>query len=410
MKIAVIGVGGTGSAACRHLAQAGHSVVGYEQFNIGHTRGSSHGESRIIRYTYPDRLYTEMMSDAYPLWADLEAEAGEEVFVRCGGLLMGPPDDPRLVETRDALEFVGLAYEQFGPEATAERFPAVRIEPGEVALFQKDSGFLRSTRIVLANVRLARAHGATIREETAVMEIRPHGSQSVILTAQGDEEAFDGVLITAGAWMGKLLNGLNLPLSVERRQVVYLDIERHPENFAPDKFPIWIDAVALYYGFPSDNQIPGVKLASHVNGRPVDPDADAREPEQAAITDAVRLASRRFPDLSDRSTYTQVCLYTNTPNEDFIIDRVPGLPNAALISGCSGHGFKFTALLGKIGADMVTGGVYAQRLISVQFIFAVMRATLGVALITAKIDKEKLMQDNDYTIRRASRATRSART
>ena len=361
-KIAVIGIGGTGSAACRHLAKAGHLVVGYEQFKVGHTRGSSHGESRIIRYTYPDRLYTEMMSDAYPLWAELEAEAGEELFVRCGGLLMGPPDDSRLVETRDALEFVGLPYEQFGPEATAERFPAVRIEPNEVALFQKDSGFLRSTRVVLANVRLAREHGAMIREETPVTEIRPHGAQSVVRTAQGDEEAFDGVLITAGAWMGKLLNGLHLPLSVERRQVVYLDIERSPENFAPDRFPVWIDAVALYYGIPSDGRIPGVKLASHVNGRAVDPDSDAREPEEAAIADAIRLASRRFPDLSDRAAWTQVCLYTNTPNEDFIIDFVPDLPNAALISGCSGHGFKFTALLGKIGADMVTGGAYGRDL------------------------------------------------
>ena len=362
MKVAVIGVGGTGSAACRHLAKAGHSVVGYERFHIGHTWGSSHGESRIIRYTYPDRLYTEMMGDAYPLWADLEAEAGEELFVRCGGLLFGPEKHPRLTETRDALEYVGLPYETFSPEAATERFPAVRLTSGEAAIYQKDSGFLRSARVVRANVRLARAHGATIREETEVTEIRASGAQSVILTAQGDEEAFDGVLVTAGAWMGKLLADLNLPLSVERRQVVYLDVERNPEIFAPAHFPVWIDADALYYGIPSDGQIPGVKLASHVNGAAVDPDADTRAPERAAIEDAVRLASRRFPDLSDRATYTQVCLYTNTPNEDFIIDCIPGLPNAALISGCSGHGFKFTVLLGKIGADMVTGGGYAGNL------------------------------------------------
>lgn len=132
------------------LAKAGHTVVGYEQFALGHNRGSSHGTSRIIRHAYPDRLYTQMMGDAYPPWAELEAEAQEELFVRCADLLIGPPDHPRLVETRDALEYVGLPYEQIGGEAVAERFPAFRLAPGEVALYQKESGVLRAARCVLA--------------------------------------------------------------------------------------------------------------------------------------------------------------------------------------------------------------------------------------------------------------------
>jgi sarcosine oxidase len=362
MKIAVIGVGGTGSAACRHLAKARHEVVGYEQFRLGHDRGSSHGESRIIRYTYPDRLYTQMMGDAYPLWADLEAEAGEELFVRCGGLLIGPPDHPRLAETRTALEFVGLSYEQLGPEAARERFSAVRLGEGEVALFQAESGFLRSTRCVLANARLARQYGAVLREETVVTDIAAAGDRTRVCTADGAEEVFDGVIVTAGAWMGKLLSGLGLPLTVARRQVIYLNIARHPERFMPDRFPIWIDAEALYYGIPSDGRVPGVKLASHVLGETVDPDAVDRSRDEALVRDAVALATRRFPDLSSDVAYTQTCLYTNTPNEDFIIDRVSGLPNTCLVSGCSGHGFKFTVLLGKIAAGFVTGEPYARDL------------------------------------------------
>jgi len=355
MKIAVVGVGGTGSAACLALAKAGHKVAGYEQFSLGHARGSSHGESRIIRYTYPDSLYTEMMAEAYPLWADLEAEAGEELFVRCGGLLFGGEEQEFLTRTRASLDSVGLPYELFGPEAARERFPALRLAAGEIALFQNDSGFLRSTRCVLANVRLARQYGAVLRAETAVTEITEKGDQAVVHTAGGDAEAFDGVLVTAGAWMGKLFASLGLPLSVARRQVVYLEIARRPELFAPERFPVWIDAESLYYGFPSDGRIPGVKLASHTSGAAVDPDEDDRAPEQSAIDDAVRLAARRFPDLSGTAVWTQVCLYTSTPSEDFIIDKAPGMRNVALVSACSGHGFKFTPLLGKIGAGLVTG-------------------------------------------------------
>lgn len=362
MKVAVVGVGGTGSAACRHLAKAGHTVVGYEQFTLGHNRGSSHGESRIIRYTYPDQLYTEMMGDAYPLWAALEEEAGEGLFVRCGGLQIGPPDHFRLVETRKSLEAVDLSYEELSPEATRERFPAFHLNPDEVGLFQKDSGFLRSTRCVLANARLAQEQGAEIHEETPVTEIVAHGSQSLVRTASGAEEIFDGVIVTAGAWMGKLLSDLGLPLSVERRQVVYLDIARNPENFAPGPFPIWMDATARYYGFPSDGHIPGVKMASHIRGYGVDPDGDKRTPEPEVIQEAAAFAAHRFPDLSEEATYSQVCLYTNTPNEDFIMDWVPGLPNVYLVSACSGHGFKFTVLLGQIAATMVTGKTYPRDL------------------------------------------------
>lgn len=356
MKIAVIGVGGTGSAACRHLAKAGHEVVGYEQFTIGHTRGSSHGESRIIRYTYPDPLFTALMRDAYPLWADLEAEAAEELFVRCGGLLFGAQDHPELVATRSSLTENGLSYEEFPAETITERFPAVRLRPGEVGLFQSDSGFLRATRCVRANARLARHYGATLHENTAVEEITSRGNRPVIRTADGNEEIFDGVLVTAGAWMGKLFAHLGLRLSVERRQVVYLEIAGDPIPFTPEHFPIWIDAESMYYGFPADGVLPGCKLASHTRGLAVDPDIDDRAPEQAAIDEAIALAADRFPGLAPHATFTQVCLYTNTENEDFILDYVPGLPNVALVSGCSGHGFKFTVLLGKLGAEMVAGG------------------------------------------------------
>ncbi len=358
MKIAVIGIGGTGSAACRHLAKAGHRVVGYEQFRVGHLRGSSHGESRIIRHAYADPVYTRLMGDAYPLWVGLEAEAGEELFVRCGGLLIAPQGHDDLRETRESVLSAGLPMEELTPDEIRARFPAFRLEADEVALYQKDGGFLRATRCVRAQARISADEGAIFREETPVLGIDTVNGKPVVRTNDGGAEMFDGVVVTAGAWMGKLLREWKLALVVERRQVVYLEITRSPENFAPERFPVWIDARTLYYGFPDDGVVAGVKLASHIAGYEVDPDTDGREPEADVIAEAVSIASRRFPDLSDRVSFSQVCLYTNTANEDFILDYVPGLPNVFLVSGCSGHGFKFTVLLGKIAADAVTGNPY----------------------------------------------------
>lgn len=361
MKIAVIGVGGTGSAAARFLAEAGHEVTAFEQFRVGHNRGSSHGESRIIRYTYPDEFHTRMMAEAYPLWTELEEEAGEELFVRCGGLLFGPPEHADMVETRNALMAAGLDYEILEREAAHERFPALRLQPGEVALFQDKSGFLRANSCVLANVRLAREAGAEIREEAQILDVR-QGGNTVIIETLRDEEVFDRAIVTAGAWMNQVLEDTALPLRVVQRQVVYLDIARNAESFQPDRLPIWIDAEEAFYGFPRDGRIPGVKLASHFLGESFDPDAIERPVIGANVAVIQEYAARRFPDLNSEVTNASACLYTLTPDENFILDFAPGSPNIVVVSGCSGHGFKFTVLLGKIAAMLAVGEEYPQDL------------------------------------------------
>jgi len=362
VKVAVIGIGGTGSAAARFLAEAGHQVTGFEQFRLGHDRGSSHGESRIIRYTYPDLLYTQMMGDAYPLWAALERAAGEELFVRCGGLLFGPDGHPRLVQTETTLRESRLPYERLSPEEARERFPGLRLQAGELALYQRESGFLRSTRCVLANARLARTAGAVLREETAVREIEPRRDGVLILTADGEEQLFDRVIVTAGAWIGRFFSRIRLPLRVSRQEVAYLAIREAPEQFAPGRFPVWIDAGERYYGFPSDGVVEGVKLAANHPGETVDPERVRRSVDGEYVEKVVEYAARRFPDLEARVTFATTCLYTNTPDEHFILDRVPESPHVWLVSGCSGHGFKFTVLLGKIAADLATGGSYPRDL------------------------------------------------
>lgn len=361
MRVAVVGIGGTGSAALRFLAEAGHEAVGFERFRLGHDRGSSHGESRMIRYTYPDALYTGLMADAYPLWAELERLSGETLFVRCGGLYFGNRESKDVAETEAALKGAGLPYERLEPAEVHDRFPAIRLEQDEAALFQQDSGYLRSTACVLANARLAVQSGATLREDAAVTEIVSSRHEAVVRTEAG-EERFDRVIVTAGAWMGQLFARLGLPFRVTRQQIVYLETPERPELYEQWRFPVWIDKSADFYGFPRDGRIEGAKLASHSQGETFDPDRTDRPLEAAAIRQAAEYAGWRFDGLGPAATHSHACLYTNTPDEDFILDRVPDQPNVWLVSGCSGHGFKMTVLLGKIAAALATGQPYHRDL------------------------------------------------
>ncbi|CEK20155.1 N-methyl-L-tryptophan oxidase [Chthonomonas calidirosea] len=353
MRVAVIGLGGTGSAACRYLAKRGHTVVGYEQFRVGNDKGSSYGESRAIRYGYADSFYTHLMKLAYRCWDELEAEANEELRVLCGSLFFGEEGNAFLRKTIQALDAEDIPYELLHKVEVERRFPAIRLAENELACYQAEGGFLRATRCVLANIRLAQEYGAQIREHTSVQRLIMSREQPIVVTAHG-EEAYDRVIVTAGPWISKLFPELHLPLEVTRQQVVYLQIARHPERFLPGAFPVWIDTDRLIYGFPQDGQVEGVKLADHHLGESVDPHSVNRVVDESYQLEMVAYALKRFPDLCDHVTYSQVCLYTNTPNEDFILDSVPNSPAVWLVSGCSGHGFKFTALLGKLVALLAT--------------------------------------------------------
>jgi len=355
MKIAVVGLGGSGVAALRFLVMAGHEVTGYEQFHIGHEFGSSHGHSRIIRRSYPDAFHTGMMGQAYPLWFDLEQEQGSELFSRCGGLTFGPAGDATVEQTRLSLSDAGISYELLDREETATRFPAIDIGVGATAIFQQDSGFLRATRCVLAQADLARSHGAKIQENSAVTAIEENAGRALVSTA-GETTAFDAVIVTAGPWMGKLLADLHLPLRTALRQVVYLATSGNDGDFLPDKLPVWIEHPSDFYGFPQDGEIPGIKIASHDAGVDFDPGRAERPIMTDPLQRVVDHAMKRFPGISGEAFFAQSCLYTITPDERFILDFAPGSQRLVICSGCSGHGFKFTILLGKIAAALATTG------------------------------------------------------
>lgn len=365
MRVLIIGVGGVGAMAAWRLAQEGHEVVALEQFRVDHDLGSSYGDSRIVRRVYPDSLYTALMADSYTLWNELERlhssrSDGERLVNWCGGVFFGPQGDLQVAAAQRALEVNHVPYAVWTAADQAEHFPALRLEADEIALSEPSMGFAYASRCVRAAVAIARELGAQILEETAVAGIERHGSGVAVTTRVGARFEADRLLIAAGAWTQPLLAslGVQIPLVVTRQVVVHLEPQQQrAESFEIGRLPVWIDAAANAYGFPyiRDGQAGGVKIALHDQGEATTPETVNRSVTEADLEAVRQIARRRFPDLSERVIYAKVCLYSNTPDADFVIDTVPGFPEITFVSACSGHGFKFTPLLGKIAGALVTG-------------------------------------------------------
>ncbi len=349
--------------AAWRLAQAGHEVVALERFRLDHDRGSSYGDSRIVRRVYPDPLYTSLMAASYALWEELNALShatpdGLTLFQPCGGIFFGPQTHPHIAAAQAALEAGGVAFDLWTAADRSRHFPALKLAEDEIAIHEPSMGFARASAAVRFAAHLARTQGAQILEERTVVGIEAHGSGVVATLEDGERLHGDRLLIAAGAWTQPLLAslGVTIPLTVTRQAYVHFAPAAHPENFAVGRLPVWIDAAANTYGFPAlgPGSVDGVKLGLHDHGAAVTPETVNRSVTEADRDAAHRYARRRFEGLSDQVVYEKVCLYSNTPDEDFVIDAVPGLPAVLFISACSGHGFKFTPLLGQIAAALLT--------------------------------------------------------
>jgi monomeric sarcosine oxidase len=356
MRIAVIGAGGVGSAAARFLAKAGHEVTVLEQFAVDHDRGSSYGQSRVIRRVYPDVFYTALMEHAYPLWRELEAEAGETLLLETGGLFFGPAEHPEMRAAEASLREARVPFEVWDARETSERYPVLQLASDEVTISQAETGILRASRCVRANVRLARAHGAELRENTPVAGFEGTASGIRVTLDSGDALPVDRLILTAGPWTPALLAELGLPLKVTRQPYVHFAPAGDEHAFRIGVFPVWIDMTVFWYGFPEHDDIRGVKIALHQPGEATDPASVRREVDAADRAMIWEYARHRFNGLTDQVTYEKVCLYTNTPDEDFIVDRHPADSRIVIVGGLSGHGFKFTVLLGQLAATLATDG------------------------------------------------------
>ncbi len=352
-RVIVLGLGGIGSAAAYWAArQADGDVLALEQFELGHLNGGSEDHSRIIRLSYHTPEYVRLAKAAYDKWAELEEDCGESVVLRTGGLDLAPAAATiGLDDYRVAMTAAGVEYEELDVDAVKERWPQWRLDDDVTALYQFQSGIAMASRANSAHRRMARAHGATMLATSGVKRISETASGVVVETAEGTHQA-EQLIIAAGAWTNRVTAhlGVTFPLEVTQEQVVYLT-PRLPDLFAPERFPIWIWMTEpSFYGFPVFGE-PAVKVAWDRCELVTDPDTREFEPRVEA-TEAIRdFVSRHLPD-ADRGVHlARTCLYTLTPDRDFIVDRLPGSERISLAVG-AGHAFKFASLLGSILADL----------------------------------------------------------
>jgi sarcosine oxidase len=342
----VVGAGATGTAAARSLTERGRSVLLVERFAVDHERGSSGGPTRIFRLSYHHPDYVKMARLALNEWRELEAKAGEDLLITTGGIDVGPGGR----ETARAVEAAGERLEYLPARAIRERWPALRLDPDEEVFVQEDAGVCMAARAVLAQARLAAANGATILQDTVVKRIAPNG-QGVDVVAAGHAYRAPVAVIAAGPWAGPLLReaGVSIGLVPSLEQVTYLALDE------PSPLPTVIDwtedPVRTPYVVPNPERPGHFKVALHHSGPAVDPDTRSFEPDPIRVAKVEDYARRHFAAHSPAGG-TETCLYTNAPDEDFVLDRVGPL---VIASPCSGHGFKFAPLIGRIVADLATG-------------------------------------------------------
>jgi sarcosine oxidase len=356
----VIGLGAMGSAALASLARRGCKVVGIERFEPGHDRGSSHGTTRIIRQGYFEHpSYVPLVRAAYPLWRELAAEAGEPLIDITGIVEIGSPDRELVAGTLAASRQHGLAHEVLDASALRRRFPLFQVPDDYVAVFQAEGGFLRAERAIRALLARARATGAELRTAETVRAIEPRGDSVRVVTTRGTIDAGCAV-VAAGPWVKTLLPSVPVPIRVTR-QVLAWFAPRDPVLFSPARFPVFLlqNADGMFYGFPDDGT-GSVKVAKHHHAdETVDPERYDRVVSGADEAMIRSCLTAHLPAANGPRVAATTCLYTMTPDGDFILDRMPGDERVIVASPCSGHGFKFAPVIGEIIADLATHGTTA---------------------------------------------------
>ncbi len=352
VDVAVVGLGVLGASALRALAGDGVNAVGIERFRPGHAGGSSHGRSRALRFLYHAPEYLALLRPAVDGWRALEAESGRRIFWNCGTLFFARPGNARMQRNLAVMADAGMACEILDEGDARRRFPAFAMTPGAVGVFSPDGGMIDADAAVTAFAEGARAAGARIREDTHVLALDVEGGGIRLRTPSGDITARHAV-IAAGAWTGALLPDLRLPIRVTR-QTWFTMRPADQLAVAPSRIPVWADYDTMYYGFPDHG--PGLKIADDTPGPEAEPAAIGRGPgeeEQRGLTEYLR---DRFPSSNLAFDSSGRCLYTLTPDEDFLLGHAPGTDGRVSIVVGLSHAFKFAPVIGRILADLATKG------------------------------------------------------
>jgi sarcosine oxidase len=346
-----------GSAATWQLARRGQKVLGLEQFDIPHSSGSSHGVNRIIRLAYyEDPSYVPLLKRAYELWRALEAASGEHLLHITGSIDASEPDGLVFTGALESCRLHDLSHEVLTSAELTNRFPGFHLPDDYLALYQEDGGFLLSEACIVQHAQEAMRLGAEIHGREEVLDWSSSENGLSVRTTRGTYQT-EKLIFTAGAWMDKLVDELTSLLQPERQVLAWLQ-PLEPELFTPEAFPVFNLTVpeGRYYGFPVYG-VPGFKIGRyHHLDELIDPAQPLRAPDQSD-EDILRAFTSRYTPAADGATLAlRTCLFTNSPDEHFIIDKLPDDERVIVASPCSGHGYKFCSVIGEILADLAIDG------------------------------------------------------
>jgi sarcosine oxidase len=354
--VIVLGVGGVGSAALDQLARRGSYALGLDRFSPGHDRGSSHGRTRLIRQAYYEHSdYVPLLRRAYELWADLSARAKKTLYHEVGVLCVGRPDRPVVSGVLASARQHSLKVEQVSVADVAARFPGFRVPDPLAAVFEPRAGYLDCEDAVGAAADQAVKNDAFLQTDANVIEWKPEGNGVSVRTDKTIYHA-GALIIAAGAWSGQLLGDLGIRFEVLRKSFYWYEApEIYAESRGAPGFIYETDA-GNFYGFPDIKQ-QGLKIGEHTNGLPVtDPLVVDRSPDSEETARIDRFLSAYLPDVTRLELAFATCLYTLSPDRNFVIDRHPEYPQVCFAAGLSGHGFKFVPVLGEALADLAERG------------------------------------------------------
>ncbi|HSO00619.1 MAG TPA: N-methyl-L-tryptophan oxidase [Candidatus Nanopelagicales bacterium] len=350
----VIGLGGMGSAACLHLAGRGSRVLGLEQYGLAHDRGSSHGETRIVRRAYlgsPE--LTQLLCRSYALWDELERDSGQPLFCRTGLLYAAVGESPQIPAdaARVATER-GVGIELLDPAAAAARFPGLRIPRGARAFFEPDAGYVAAEAAVEACCRLAEARGADLRFHEEVRSFGQRGRSVFVTTTRGEYQA-DALVVTAGPWTGRLLADLGMPLVVQRIPQLWFPVDARRAAAGTPCFCFEMPH-GFFYGVPAvkDGRM---KICGGGPRYTVDdPSCLDRALTSADLVDVRRFIAECVPGVPPEPALMSMCMCTMTPDERFVVDRHPAHERITFAAGFSGQGFKLCPAVGELLAALAS--------------------------------------------------------
>ena len=363
--VIVIGVGSMGSATCYYLAKRGYKVLGLEQFDISHEFGSHTGQSRIIRKAYfehPD--YVPLMQRAYDNWKHIEQETGEQVYFKTGLLYAGNSTNEIIKGVQLAASLYDIELEKLNTGTVVSRFPQFSFPKTFETVFEPEAGFIPPEKAIRLYAAQAGNHGAMIHAKEKVIEWKKDGDS---ITVKTDKDIYqcNKLVITAGAWTAKMTPGIADKIKVTRQFIAWIKT-KNDNQFELNKFPCWMigddDKHGCFYGFPLlDTKIfgepAGLKLAHHFPAQTTDPDQLNRQTTEDDFKNIGYCLDKYLPGVFEAILSTKICLYANSPDENFIIDTLPGFEeNVSIACGFSGHGFKFASVIGEILADLAIKG------------------------------------------------------